>query len=61
MRSVEKVKALSPQRIFPAHHQLNISVSLIDEIVNAFQSLYQKGKLRQGNGVFDFGEFKIHI
>ncbi len=39
----------------------NRTASLIDEIANAFQSLYQQSKLRQGNGVFDFGAFQIHI
>ena len=61
MRSVEKVKLLKIKKVLPAHHQLTISVSLIDEIANAFQSLYHQGKLRHGNGVFDFGEFQIHI
>lgn len=61
MHSVEKVKALSLERIFPAHHQLDISVSLIGEIADAFQSLYQQDKLKWGYGIFDFGEFQIHI
>lgn len=61
MRSVEKVKALNLERIFPAHHQLNISVSLVDEIADAFQFLYLRDKLKHGGGVFDFGEFQIHI
>ena len=61
MRSVEKVKALAPRKIFPAHHQLDIPVSLVCEIADAFQSLLWQGKLQQGNGVFDFGEFQIHI
>ena len=61
MRSVERIRELSLERILPAHHQLNISVSLADEITNAFHELYQKGELRQGKGIFDFGEFQIHI
>lgn len=61
MRSVERVKKLRPKKILPAHHQLDIPVSLADEIGDAFNELYQQGKLRQGNGIFDFGEFQIHI
>ena len=61
MHSVEKVRLLKIKKVLPAHHQLNISVSLVNEIAKAFQSLYQQGKLRQGNGVFAFGEFQIHI
>ena len=61
MRSVEKVRTLKIKKLLPAHHQLNISISLVNEIANAFQSLYQQDKLHQGNGVFAFGEFQIHI
>ena len=61
MRSVKKVKALAPRKIFPAHHQLDIPASLVEEVSDAFQSLYRQGNLKQGNGVFDFGEFQIHI
>lgn len=61
MRSVERVRSLKIKKILPAHHQLNIPVSLVDEIAKAFQSLYQQDKLQQGNGIFDFGEFQIHI
>lgn len=61
MRSVEKIRKLRLEKVLPAHHQLNISISWVDEIANAFNELYQQGKLQQGNGVFDFGEFQIHI
>lgn len=61
VRSVEKVKMLHLEKVLPAHHQLDISVSLIYEIANAFNELYQQGQLQQGNAVFDFREFQIHI
>ena len=61
MRSVEKIQNLNLTKILPAHHRLTISVSLVDEIANAFNALYQQGKLWQGDGVFDFGDFQIHI
>ena len=60
-RSVERIRKLHIEKVLPAHHQLNISVPLMDKIANAFNELYQQGKLQQGNGVFDFGEFQIHI
>ncbi|MDE6586057.1 MAG: MBL fold metallo-hydrolase [Clostridia bacterium] len=59
--SINKIKQLSISRILPAHHSLNISVGIIDCISNAFKSLRVSGKLRQGNGIFDFAAFKIHI
>lgn len=61
MRSIEKVRELHLEKILPAHHQLNIPVSFVDEIAKAFNELYQQGNLRQGNGIFDFREFQIHI
>ena len=61
MRSVEKIKTLNIEKILPAHHQLNISVALIDEVANAFNELYKANKLKQGSGLFDFGDFQIRI
>lgn len=61
MRSVKRVKSLPIERILPAHHKLNISVRIIDDIDAAFTSLYNSGKLKQGNGIFTFSCFEIHI
>lgn len=61
MRSVEKIKGLDVEKILPAHHQLNISVDLIKKVANAFNGLYKANKLKQGEGIFDFGDFRIHI
>ncbi len=61
MRSVKRVKALPIRRILPAHHQLNIPVTLIDEIDNGFEKLLAAGNLIQGKGIFTFEHFQIHI
>ena len=47
--------------ILPGHHQLGITVDIISRIENGFNKLSDEGKLKQGNGVFDFGDFQIHI
>ncbi len=47
--------------ILPGHHQLGITVDIIGRIENGFSKLSDEGKLEQGNGVFDFGDFQIHI
>ena len=60
-QSVRKIQNLSIERILPGHHQLSIPVDLIDRIENGFSKLSDEGKLKQGNGVFDFGDFQIHI
>ena len=61
VNSIKRVKQLPVSRILPGHHSLNISVNIIENINNAFESLKVSGKLKQGNGIFDFGEFQIHI
>ena len=43
------------------HHHLSIPVTIIDKIEGAFHSLSNKGKLKQGNGVFSYEDFQIHI
>lgn len=60
-QSVKKVKSLEIKRILPAHHQLNISVSIIERIENAFSELADKGMLKHGAGIFEFEDFQIHI
>ena len=61
MQSVDKIRTLNVKKILPAHHQLNICVDLIDDIANAFNGLCRQNKLQQGNGIFEFGDFQIHL
>lgn len=61
LQSVRKVQSLETTRIMPAHHRLDIPVGIVDEIEGAFSELEKEGKLKQGNGIFDFGSFQIHI
>lgn len=60
-QSVKKMCALDIAKILPGHHSLSVSVSLIGSIEKAFAQLSRDGKLVQGNGLFDFGDFQIHI
>lgn len=59
--SVKRVASLDIKKLLPAHHELNTPVSMVNEVDRAFDSLKNKGKLKQGQGVFDFGDFKIQI
>ena len=59
--SVKRVRKLHVTRILPGHHQLNIPVSMIDEIEAGFAQIERSGKLRQGSGLFDFGEVQVQI
>lgn len=60
-QSVRKVQQLDINRILPAHHQLTIPVNIVNQIATAFDSLEDSKQLRQGKGIFDFGDFQIHI
>ena len=60
-QSVKKIGALKIDKVLPAHHQLSIPVSIIYRIEKAFCELNEQGNLVQGKGVFDFGDFQIHI
>lgn len=59
--SVHKILQLSPERIFPGHHDLDISPDLIKRTAEAFDRLYNENGLVQGSGTFSFGEFQIRI
>ena len=60
-QSVKRVRKLDVERIMPGHHQLNVPMDLIDRIEKGFCELAASGKLEHGNGIFDFGDFQIHI
>ena len=60
-QSVKKIQHLDVERVLPAHHQLNIPVNIINSIEKAFSQLAKEGRLEQGNGIFDFADFQIHI
>ena len=60
-QSVRRIQEYRISKVLPGHHQLEIPVSLIDEIKAGFAQLERTGKLKQGNGIFDFHGFQIHI
>lgn len=60
-RSVQKIRKLNVRRIFPGHHRLDPPADLIGRVENGFRQLAESGRLAQRNGVFDFGDFQIHL
>ena len=60
-QSVKKIQNYNVNRILHGHHQLSISTDIIPKIDTAFYSLSKQGDLKQGNGIFDFDEFQIHL
>lgn len=59
--SVKRVNMLEISKILPGHHELEINVEIIGKIEKAFSVLKRDGKLVQGSGLFEFGDFQIHI
>lgn len=61
MHSVDKIRKLYIQKICPSHYEINIPIVMANRIYNAFCKIHSQNKLKQGNGMFDFGDFQIHI
>lgn len=59
--SVKRVCRLSVQRVLPAHHALNLPVGILRDVEAAFGELDGRGLLRQGQGLFAFEGFQIHL
>ena len=50
-----------PPRILPGHYSLDIPVDIISQIKIAFLNLEKDGELEHGKGIYEFGEFQIHL
>ncbi len=60
-QSVKRVAALSPVRVFPGHHSLEIGPELIAGVDEALCLLEREDKLRHGSGLFAFDGFQIRL
>ncbi|MCI1779780.1 MAG: MBL fold metallo-hydrolase [Bacteroidales bacterium] len=61
MKSIKRLLPLPMKRILPAHHSLDVPLSIISDMDKAFTDLYDVGKLKHGSGVFTYGNFGIHL
>ena len=61
VQSIKRVNKLSVRKILPGHHDLEVSVQMISKIDEAFSMLGKSGNLKQGEGIFEFGDFQIHL
>jgi len=61
MNSIKKLLPLSVNRILPAHHDLNVPLSIIKDMDKAFTELYEQGKLNHGSGTFSYDNFGIKL
>ncbi|HBF37663.1 MAG TPA: MBL fold metallo-hydrolase [Firmicutes bacterium] len=61
LASLEKIAALPVQRVFPAHHSLDIGPEILVRMRDAFRQLNADGKLHHGSGTFDYGDWAVWL
>jgi len=59
LQSVEKIAELPIKRILPAHHSLDLRTDIVSEIRDELKKIKEKGLLRHGSGLFDYGEWQM--
>jgi len=59
--SIDKIRKLRIKKVLPAHHKLNVSTNLINDIWKAFEEIDKSGNLKQGKGIYRYEKFSIHI
>lgn len=61
LASLEKIARLPAERIFPAHHSLDIAPEIVIRMRDKFRKLNEKGLLCHGSGTFDFGDWAVRF
>jgi glyoxylase-like metal-dependent hydrolase (beta-lactamase superfamily II) len=61
LKSIERVAALPVNRVFPAHHSLDIQPEILLRMRDAFQQLKTEDKLHHGSGTFKYKDFAIWL
>ncbi len=61
LHSLEVIAALPSERLFPAHHSLDIKPEIAVRMRDAFRELKAQGKLHHGAGTFDHGDWAVWL
>ena len=61
LRSLEKVAALPVNKVFPAHHTLDIQPEILLRMRDAFGRLDKEGRLHHGSGTFKYGDWAVWL
>jgi glyoxylase-like metal-dependent hydrolase (beta-lactamase superfamily II) len=48
-------------QILPGHGRLSVPIDLLDEAIDAFESLDREGLLEKGKGLHEFNRLKVHL
>lgn len=60
-KSIEKIAVLKTDRLFPAHHALDILPAIVTNIKDSFEQLEMQDQLKHGSGVFSYPDFQIEL
>lgn len=61
LASLERVASLPVERVFPAHHSLDMQPEILVRMRDAFRLLQTEGKLHHGSGTFNYGDWAVWL
>jgi len=61
LKSLERLSELPANRVFPAHHSLDIHPEILTRMRDAFRNLRGEGKLHHGSGTFNYGDWAVWL
>lgn len=61
LKSIETVAALPVEKMFPAHHSLDMQPKILLRMRDTLRELKAAGKLHHGSGTFDYGDWSIWL
>jgi len=61
LNSLERISKLPVNRVFPAHHSLDIGPEILLRMRDGFQFIKDQGRLHHGSGTFDFGDWAVWL
>lgn len=61
LKSIETVAALPAEKVFPAHHSLDMQPEILLRMRDTLRELKAAGKLHHGSGTFDYGDWSIWL
>ncbi len=61
LRSLKAIAELPSERLFPAHHSLDIRPEIAIRMRDAFRELKAQGKLHHGAGTYRYGDWAVWL
>lgn len=61
LKSIETAAALPVEKMFPAHHSLDMQPKILLRMRDTLRKLKAAGKLHHGSGTFDYGDWSIWL